>query len=124
MMILILSALLAASDPATVEASAMKVSDKTEALAALPASDLDIQRALWAAYQSNPEKNVCVTRTLTGSHQPRQVCGTLQRWFAARTPDEVSRREPPSPLVEGIKEERRKAMARARSAGKKPARGG
>ena len=123
MISLILSALLAASDPAMVEPSAMKTSDKTETLAALPASDLDIQRALWAAYQSNPEKNVCVTRTLTGSHQPRQVCGTLQRWFAARTPDEVSRKEPPSPLVEGIKEERRKAMARARG-NKKAARGG
>ncbi|MBW3560230.1 MAG: hypothetical protein KY446_04785 [Proteobacteria bacterium] len=107
MLIPALVLLLAGAAPAAQDPSA-----RTQALTALPSSDLDIQRALWAAYQTTPNKSVCVNRTLTGSRQPRQVCGTLDQWFRARTPSEVSRNEPPFQLVEGIKDQRRKAMVR------------
>ena len=107
MLISTLVLLLAAAEP-----TAAIDTERARAMAALPASDLDIQRGLMAAYQANPNKNVCVNRTMTGSRQPRQVCGTLASWFENRLPGEVARNEPPFQLVEGIKEQRRKTLAR------------
>lgn len=121
---LILTGLLATADPVATGTAPVDAPSRTQSLAALPASDLDIRRALLAAHQATPEKSVCVTRTLTGSKQPRQICGTLARWFAARSAGEVAQGHPPSQLVEGIKEERRKAMMRDRAAGARTNRGG
>lgn len=91
--------------------------DRTAALAKLPAADVDIERALWRALEADPERIVCSSRVATGSHQQRQTCGSLQRWFDARTPGEIAAKRAPWQLIEEIKEQRKKALAKARRGG-------
>ena len=92
-------------------------SDRAAALAQLPAADLDIEKALWRALESNPERVVCSARVETGSRQQQQTCGSLRRWFDARTPGEVADKRAPWQLIEEIKEQRRKALAKSRRGG-------
>lgn len=81
------------------------------------AGDAAIREALLQEYRTNPERKVCIQRVLTGSRQPRTICGTLNEFFAQRSVGEISAGDPPSELVEQVKESRRKAQAKARAAG-------
>lgn len=78
------------------------------------ATDDDIERALWGLLQTDPERVVCTEQILTGSRQPRAVCGSVKRWFDARPADEKAGERAPGPLVEEIKKQRSKAAAKAR----------
>lgn len=108
----------AVEDPAAASAgSRVADPDRARALAALPSSDEDIRRALFAMVQKDPERVVCSIRTQTGTRQPRTSCATLKNWFAHRTPREIQAKEAPWQLVEEIKEQRKKAMMRAGRSG-------
>jgi hypothetical protein len=110
-------ALVSTAGPAEAAASSTKVEpSRTQQLHARPAGDEDIRRDLWRALEQNPERVVCSTRAKTGTRIPRPTCGTLRRWFDARILSEVQNEDAPWQLVEEIKEQRRKALAEARSA--------
>ena len=87
---------------------------RSSTLLALPSADEDIRRALLQSHAQQPERRVCTLQVLTGSRQPRQICGTLREWFQQRTPAEVQADEAPWQLVEEIKRQRRKANMRPR----------
>ena len=78
------------------------------------ASDEDIERALWSLLRTDPERVVCTQQMLTGSRQPRAVCGSVKRWFDARPAAEKASESAPWQLVEEIKKKRSEAAAKAR----------
>ena len=119
MLILAAALILAASEPsaAAPEKTPVASQDRRSAMAKLPATDADIQRALFQMLERDPERVVCSIRTHTGSRQPRTSCATLANWFAHRLPAEIQRDEAPWQLVEEIKEQRKKALLKSRKGG-------
>lgn len=101
-----------AANPAAPAAEA--AAERAAKLAALPASDEDIDRALWQMLERDPERVVCSIRVHTGSRQKRTSCATLDAWFRSRKPQEIQARDAPWQLVEEIKEQRKKALLRSR----------
>ena len=116
MLAVVLAAALAGSSPSGAPpAEATKLNpEQVRALAALPASDEDINRSLIEMLERDPERVVCSIRTHTGSRQPRTSCATLRAWFANRRPGEIRNNDAPWQLVEEIKEQRKKALMRSR----------
>jgi hypothetical protein len=98
--------------PATPTSSPDDAAARAARLAELPATDQDIEVGLWRALEANPERVVCSIRTHTGSRQARTSCATLKNWFANRLPREIQKGDAPWQLVEEIKDQRKKAMAR------------
>jgi hypothetical protein len=83
----------------------------------LTAQELDdtrIEQELFKALKANPEQVVCAVPRGTGTRMPQPVCGSLQRWFNARTPAEISRDRAPWQLVEEVKKNKRKVSSRGR----------
>jgi len=97
-----------APEPAATPADAARVMPPASS-AAWTASDEEINRGLIQAFERSPERRVCASYTVTGTRQPREVCGTLQSWFNSRTPGEVRRRRAPYYLIEEVKERRAEA---------------
>jgi hypothetical protein len=107
------SVALAAATQPPIEAAAPQRSGPS----ASDAQDRDIQRALMELYRTDPQRKVCVERTLTGSRQRRAICGTVASWFNARLPHEIAANDPPYQLVEEIKRQRTKASFRQGQSG-------
>ena len=115
-----ISTLVAATFAVALSGQPMAVSNTPEqAPAAAPAAratNADIEDALWKLLETDPERVVCTEQMITGSRQPRAVCGSVKRWFNARTPTEKATRQPPWQLVEEITKNRKKAEAAGRAA--------
>jgi len=77
-------------------------------------TDQVIEAQLFKLLESDPERVVCAEPPRTGTRLPQPVCGSLRRWFDARTPAEVIKNRAPWALVEEIKKNKRKASARRR----------
>jgi hypothetical protein len=72
----------------------------------LPA-DIQIEQALFKLLETDPQRVVCTRRAPTGTRVPRVTCGSVERWFGARTPEDVADERAPWQLVEQIKFNRR-----------------
>ena len=77
-------------------------------------TDVRIEQELVKAWKANPEQVVCAVPRKTGTRLPQPVCGTLQVWFDARTPEELFQERAPWQLVEEIKKNKRKVGSRGR----------
>jgi hypothetical protein len=98
-------------------AAAQPAAPQRSGPSASEAQDRDIQLALMELYRTDPQRKVCVERTLTGSRQRRAICGTVASWFNARLPHEIAANDPPYQLVEEIKRQRTKASFRQGQSG-------
>lgn len=107
MLSVLAAAVLAAAPAATVNAPDA-AAERARAVAALPDSDIDIDKGIWAALAANPERTVCVTRVSTGSRRKKPTCGTLRSWFDTRRPGDIAAGRAPWQLVEEIKHQRSK----------------
>lgn len=121
-MIAVIAAALLTTSPAPTTATPAAPTAPAAAAPRLPpqtsgawsASDEEISRGLVAAYRQNPQRRVCATYTITGSSQPRSVCGTLQSFFNQRNEGEVRRNRAPQRLIDEIKEQRARARQQQR----------
>ena len=75
-------------------------------------TDKVIEDQLFALLESQPDRVVCAVPKKTGSRMPKPVCGTVERWFNARTPAEIAAGKPPWRLMDEIRKNRRKVDRR------------
>ena len=99
----------AAQDANTVEGLTVMSRPKS---ASADLTDRVIEDQLFQLWESQPERMVCAQPPATGTRMPKPVCGTLDRWFNARRPEDVVAKRAPWQLVEEIKKNKRKASAR------------
>ena len=101
----------AAASPAPTESRAAAAA---AAEAANRSSEAEIEKALWAMLEREPDRVVCTQQIILGSRQQRAACGTIKRWFDARQPSDVARMRAPWQLVEQIKKGRKEALQKQR----------
>ncbi len=112
MIAVLAAALLTAAPVASATPAAPRLPPQTSE--AWSASDEEISRGLVAAYRQTPQRRVCATYTMTGSAQPRSVCGTLQSFFNQRNEGEIRRNRAPQRLIDEIKTQRARARQQQR----------
>ncbi len=81
----------------------------------LRATDIEIEKALFQLLDTDPQRVVCTRRAPTGTRVPRVTCGSVERWFNARTPEDKADKRAPWQLVDQIKINRQKRLARQRN---------
>ena len=80
-----------------------------------PLTDRTIETQLFQLLETQPERVVCASPPQTGTRLPKPVCGSVERWFNARKPEDVAANRAPWQLIEEIKKNKRKAAAARRS---------
>ncbi len=78
-------------------------------------ADVVIEKALFRLLETDPQRVVCTRRAPTGTRVPRVTCGSVERWFDARTPEDKLEERAPWQLVEQIKINRHKRAAKQRA---------
>ena len=71
-------------------------------------SDLRIEQELFRLWKEQPQRVVCAVPPKTGTRLPQPVCGSVERWFNARTPEAIAAGRAPWQLVAEIKKNKRK----------------
>lgn len=95
-----------AQDANTVEGLTVTGAPKRAAVESM--SDKVIEDQLFQLLETQPDRVVCAVPRKTGSRMPKPVCGTVERWFNARTPAEIAAGKPPWRLMDEIRKNQRK----------------
>ena len=77
-------------------------------------TDAKIEKGLFQLLETQPQRVVCAQWAKTGTRLESPVCGSVERWFNAREPEDVAAGRAPWQLVEEIKRNKRKAASAGR----------